>query len=42
MLAGWLLQRTASRRLGGMTGDVFGAVLQLSATVTLVTAALVS
>jgi adenosylcobinamide-GDP ribazoletransferase len=42
LLAGWLLQRTARRRLGGMTGDVFGAILQLSATTTLVVAALAS
>ena len=40
LLAGWLLQRTASRRLGGMTGDVFGAILQGSATVVLIVAAL--
>jgi adenosylcobinamide-GDP ribazoletransferase len=40
LLAGWLLQRTAHRRLGGLTGDVFGAILQVSATAVLVTAAL--
>jgi adenosylcobinamide-GDP ribazoletransferase len=40
LLAGWLVQRTARRRLGGMTGDVFGAILQLSATAVLVVAAL--
>jgi adenosylcobinamide-GDP ribazoletransferase len=40
LLAGWLLQRTARRRLGGMTGDVFGAILQVSAMTTLVAAAL--
>jgi len=40
LLAGWLLQRTAHRRLGGMTGDVFGAILEVSATAALVTAAL--
>jgi adenosylcobinamide-GDP ribazoletransferase len=40
LLAGWLIQRTAQRRLGGMTGDVFGAILQVSATATLVVAAL--
>jgi adenosylcobinamide-GDP ribazoletransferase len=40
LLAGWLLQRTVRRRLGGMTGDVFGAILQVSATVALVVAAL--
>lgn len=42
LLAGLLLQRTARRRLGGTTGDVFGAVLQVSATAALVAAALVS
>jgi adenosylcobinamide-GDP ribazoletransferase len=40
LLAGWLVQRTARRRLGGLTGDVFGAILQLSATTALVVAAL--
>ena len=40
LLAGWLLQRGAQRRLGGMTGDVFGAILQVSATTALVVAAL--
>jgi adenosylcobinamide-GDP ribazoletransferase len=41
LLAGWLLQRGAQQRLGGMTGDVFGAILQVSATTALVVAALV-
>jgi adenosylcobinamide-GDP ribazoletransferase len=41
LLAGWLLQRTARQRLGGTTGDVFGAILQVSATTALVVAALV-
>ena len=40
LLAGWLLQRTARQRLGGMTGDVFGAILQVSATTALVVVAL--
>lgn len=40
LLAGWLVRRTAQRRLGGMTGDVFGAVLQVSATTVLIVAAL--
>jgi adenosylcobinamide-GDP ribazoletransferase len=39
LLAGWLVQRTARRRLGGMTGDVFGAILQVSATTAVVVAA---
>jgi adenosylcobinamide-GDP ribazoletransferase len=39
LLAGWYLQRTAQRRLGGMTGDVFGAILQVSATAVLVATA---
>ncbi len=30
LLAGGLLARTARRRLGGMTGDVFGAIIELS------------
>jgi adenosylcobinamide-GDP ribazoletransferase len=42
LAAGRLLQRTAERRLGGMTGDVFGAILQVSATTVLVAAALAS
>jgi adenosylcobinamide-GDP ribazoletransferase len=41
LLAGVWLQRTAQRRLGGLTGDVFGAILQVSATAVLVTAALI-
>jgi adenosylcobinamide-GDP ribazoletransferase len=40
LLAGWLVQRAAVRRLGGMTGDVFGAILQVSATTALTVAAL--
>ena len=40
LLAGALLQRTAERRLGGLTGDVFGAVLQVSAATVLVVGAL--
>ena len=41
LVAGWLLQRTARRRLGGMTGDVFGAILQVSAATVLVVGALI-
>jgi adenosylcobinamide-GDP ribazoletransferase len=40
LVAGRLLQRTAQRRLGGLTGDVFGAILQVSAAAVLVAAAL--
>ena len=40
LLAGALLQRTAERRLGGLTGDVFGAILQVSAATVLVVGAL--
>jgi adenosylcobinamide-GDP ribazoletransferase len=40
LLAGWLLQRATRKRLGGMTGDVFGAILQVSATAALVATAL--
>ena len=35
LLAGGLLGRTARRRLGGMTGDVFGAIIELSAAIVL-------
>jgi adenosylcobinamide-GDP ribazoletransferase len=35
LLAGGLLARTARRRLGGMTGDVFGAIIELSTAVVL-------
>jgi adenosylcobinamide-GDP ribazoletransferase len=31
LLAGGLLSRSAARRLGGMTGDVFGAIIEVSA-----------
>lgn len=40
LLAGRLLQHAARRRLGGTTGDVFGAILQASAVTTLIVAAL--
>jgi adenosylcobinamide-GDP ribazoletransferase len=42
LLAGWLARLVAVRRLGGMTGDVFGAILEISSTAVLVTCALVS
>jgi len=42
LLAGTLLQAAARRRLGGTTGDVFGAILEFSTTAALVAAALLS
>jgi adenosylcobinamide-GDP ribazoletransferase len=42
LLAGWLLQQVARRRLGGMTGDVFGAIVEVSAATVLVTCVLLS
>jgi adenosylcobinamide-GDP ribazoletransferase len=42
LLAGELLRLVARRRLGGMTGDVFGAILEVSTATVLVTCALVS
>jgi adenosylcobinamide-GDP ribazoletransferase len=42
LIAGGLLQRVARRRLGGMTGDVFGAILEVSAAATAVSCALMS
>lgn len=40
LLAGTGVRFLTVRRLGGMTGDVFGAILELTATATLVTCAL--
>jgi adenosylcobinamide-GDP ribazoletransferase len=40
LLAGGLVQRVAARRLGGMTGDVFGAIVEVSATAVLLACAL--
>jgi adenosylcobinamide-GDP ribazoletransferase len=40
LLAGGWVQRVASRRLGGMTGDVFGAIVEVSAAAVLVACAL--
>jgi adenosylcobinamide-GDP ribazoletransferase len=40
LCAGDLLRRLARRRLGGMTGDVFGAVVEVSAAVVLLALAL--
>jgi adenosylcobinamide-GDP ribazoletransferase len=42
LLAGGVLQLVTRRRLGGMTGDVFGAIVEVSTTTVLVTCALVS
>jgi adenosylcobinamide-GDP ribazoletransferase len=40
LVAGGLLRRLARRRLGGMTGDVFGAVVEVSSAVVLLVLAL--
>jgi adenosylcobinamide-GDP ribazoletransferase len=40
LLAAGLLRRTARRRLGGMTGDVFGAVIELCTAIVLLVLAL--
>ena len=40
LLAGGLLRRLARRRLGGMTGDVFGAVVEVSSAAVLLVLAL--
>ena len=40
LLAGGAVRLVAVRRLGGMTGDVFGAIVEISATAVLVTCAL--
>jgi adenosylcobinamide-GDP ribazoletransferase len=42
LIAGGLLQLVAWRRLGGMTGDVFGAIVEISTATVLVACALVS
>jgi len=42
LLAGTALQQVARRRLGGMTGDVFGAILEVSAATAMVASALIS
>lgn len=42
LLAGGLLQLVARRRLGGMTGDVFGAIVEVSAATVLVACVLAS
>jgi adenosylcobinamide-GDP ribazoletransferase len=42
LLAGSLLQRVARRRLGGTTGDVFGAILEVTATTVLVACVLIT
>jgi adenosylcobinamide-GDP ribazoletransferase len=40
LAAAFVLQRHAARRLGGITGDVLGALIETAATVTLVVAAM--
>jgi adenosylcobinamide-GDP ribazoletransferase len=40
LTAAFVLQRHAARRLGGITGDVLGALIETAATVTLVVAAM--
>ena len=42
LLAGGLLQLVARRRLGGMTGDVFGAIVEVGTAAVLVACVLVS
>ena len=42
LLVGWLVQRTARRRLGGMTGDVFGAIIELGTAAVLLVLAVAS
>ena len=42
LLAADLLRRVAKRRLGGMTGDVFGALIEVSAAAVLLTLAVAS
>lgn len=40
LIAAWLLRRHAVRRLGGLTGDVFGAQVEVGASVTLLVLAI--
>jgi adenosylcobinamide-GDP ribazoletransferase len=40
LVAGGLLRRLARRRLGGLTGDVYGALVEVSSAVTLLALAL--
>nr|WP_275955137.1 adenosylcobinamide-GDP ribazoletransferase [Planomonospora venezuelensis] len=42
LAAAWALRRRAVRRLGGITGDVLGALVETAATAALVTCAILS
>ena len=42
LLAGGLLARSARRRLGGLTGDVFGAIIELGTAAVLLVLAVAS